>query len=49
MVDLPAAWWSDVPETKWPEQQAGYWNDKGAAVELEFTFPEVNAAETAPS
>ena len=40
MVDLPAAWWSDVPETKWPEQQAGYWNDRGAAVELEFTFPE---------
>ncbi|CAE7790042.1 RE1, partial [Symbiodinium sp. CCMP2456] len=39
-VDQPAAWWTGVPETKWPDQQSGYWSDKAAAVEVEFSFPE---------
>ncbi|OLQ14879.1 hypothetical protein AK812_SmicGene911 [Symbiodinium microadriaticum] len=29
-----------VPETKWPEQQTSFWNDKAAAVEVEFSFPQ---------
>ena len=39
-VEQPTAWWSGVPETKWPEQQTSFWNDKAAAVEVEFSFPQ---------
>ena len=39
-TDQPTAWWTSVPETKWPEQQASFWGDKAAAVEVEFAFPE---------
>ncbi|OLQ15715.1 Ankyrin-2 [Symbiodinium microadriaticum] len=39
-TDQPTAWWTTVPETKWPEQQASFWGDQAAAVEVEFAFPE---------
>ena len=39
-TDQPTAWWTTVPETKWPEQQASFWGDQAAAVEVEFVFPE---------
>ncbi|CAE6969386.1 RE2 [Symbiodinium sp. CCMP2592] len=34
------AWWATISEDKWPQQRAGYWDDKAAAVALEISFPE---------
>ncbi|OLQ11583.1 hypothetical protein AK812_SmicGene4618 [Symbiodinium microadriaticum] len=38
--DRPTAWWNDVQESQWPEQQASFWNDRNAAVEIAISFPE---------
>ena len=37
---VEAAWWSTVPEREWPAQPAGYWQDRDAAVTLEFELPD---------
>ncbi|CAE7239180.1 RE1 [Symbiodinium sp. CCMP2592] len=39
-ADLPAAWWTTVAEDKWPDQQASYWSNPEAAVEIEISFPQ---------
>ena len=38
--DRPTAWWNDVQESQWPEQQASFWNDRNAAVEISISLPE---------
>ena len=38
--EAEAAWWSSIPERDWPAQEAGYWHDRQAAVEIEFAIPE---------
>ena len=43
---VEAAWWSTVPEREWPAQQAGYWQDRDAAVTLNCQT--VSAAKRRP-
>ena len=39
-VDQPAAWWTTVADHKWPEEEANYWSNSDAAVEVEISFPQ---------
>ena len=34
------AWWSCIPDGAWPDQQASYWNEPGAAIEIEIEMPD---------
>ena len=34
------AWWSRIPDGAWPDQQASYWNEPGAAIEIEIEMPD---------
>ena len=35
-----AAWWNTIPSQDWPVNQAGYWTDREAAVEVEIALPD---------